>query len=268
MEKLEIFLTDTLVNLCMRFVVAIVIIILGHWLIKFIVKKLQKSRLVQRLDAAAQIYLKNAVSIILRVILIISVVAYMGVPMASVTAALSSIGLALGLALQGGLSNIAGGMILLFTHPFKIGDYVIVDDLEGTVEVIGIYYTEIVTIENKKVLIPNGTAANSDIINFSANQNRRLNICFSVAYDSDISKAKNIILEEAKNNEYVLIEPEPVAFVTDHQDSSIALSLQIWTKNENFRIAKSEILQSVKEKFDKENINIPYQQMDIHIKNQ
>ncbi len=266
MDKLKIFLTDTLVDFCLKFVVSIVILIIGHWLIKFIVKKIKKSRIVQRLDAAAQIYFKNAVSIILRVILIISIIAYMGVPMASVTAALSSVGLALGLALQGGLSNIAGGMILLFTHPFKIGDYVTVDDLEGTVEAIGIYYTEIITAENKKILIPNGIAANSEVINFSAMQTRRLTIDFSVSYDTDIEKAKSIILSEAINNELILKDPEPTVFITNHQDSSIVLTIFFWTKNEHFRTAKSQLLQTVKASFDNENINIPYQQMDIHIK--
>ncbi len=266
MEKLEVFLTETLVDGCKRFVIGMLILAIGFWITKFIVKRFKKSKLTEKLDTAAKIYMENAISIVLRLIVVISAIAYLGVPMASVTAALGSVGLALGLALQGGLSNIAGGIILLFTHPFKIGDYVSVDNLTGTVEAINIYYTEIITPDNQKILIPNGTAANSEIINYSAKENRRLCIEFTVAYDTDIEKAKSIMLREAKNNNCVLLEPEPIVLMTRHADSSIVLMLQVWTKNEDYRETNSKLLESVKAKFDTEKINIPYPQMDIHIK--
>ncbi len=266
MERLEIFFTDTLVEGCKKIVFAMLILAIGFWLVKWIIKKLKRGKLIEKLDDAAKIYMVNAVSIILRCIIVISVVAYLGVPMASVTAVLSSIGLALGLALQGGLSNIAGGIILLFTHPFKIGDFVIVGDLTGTVEAIGIYYTEITTPDNQKILIPNGTAANSEITNYTAKENRRLCVEYSISYDADIEKARAIMLSEAKNNKNVLAEPEPITLMTEHADSKVVLTLQVWIKNNVFRETKSELLDAVKRNFDAEGIKIPYPQMDVHIK--
>ncbi len=266
MERLEIFLTDTLAHGCKKLIVGILIIVIGFWFTKFIVKRFKKSKLSKRMDEAAKIYIENAISIILRCIVIISAIGYLGVPLASITAAVGSVGLALGLALQGGLSNIAGGIILLFTHPFKVGDYVTIGNLAGTVEAINIYYTEIVSPDNQKVLIPNGTAANSEIVNYSSKETRRLCIEFAVAYNTDIEKAKALMLEEAKNNTFVLAKPEPTVLMTKHADSSVVLMLQVWTKNCDYKEANSKLLETIKSKFDAEHISIPYPQMDIHIK--
>ncbi len=266
MDKLETFLTETLAHGCKKIIVGIVIIAVGFWITKFLVNRFKNSRFNSKIDEAAKFYIEKAISIIFRCIVIISAVGYLGVPLASITAAVGSVGLALGLALQGGLSNIAGGIILIFTHPFKIGDYVSIDKLTGTVEVINIYYTEIITPDNQKILIPNGTAANSEIINYSVKESRRLCIEFTVAYNTDIEKAKAVMIDEAKNNSCVLEIPEPVVLTKKHADSSIILMLQVWTKNEDYMETNSKLLEAVKEKFDAQKIEIPYPQMDIHIK--
>lgn len=266
MGQLKIFLTDTVAGACKNIAVAILILAVGLWLVKFLMKTLKKSKMLQKVDPAPRIYIENALGIALRGIVIISAAGYVGVPMASVAAVLGSAGLALGLALQGGLANIAGGMILLITRPFKIGDHVVIGSREGKVASIGIYYTEIITFDNQKIVIPNGTVTNSEVENFTANTTRRLNHEFTVAYGSDTDKVKSIIEKVAKGNEMVLSDPAPIVAMTKHGDSSVSFTLRVWVENDNYWTVYSQLLEEVKREFDLENVEIPYPQMDVHVK--
>lgn len=191
-EQIKTFFSQTLVDACKTIVIAILILVIGMWLVRVLVKALAKGKLFSRIEPEARNYLKSAIGITLRVIVVITAITYLGVPMSSVVAVVGSAGLALGLALQGGLSNIAGGMIILFTRPFRSGDYVSIGDKEGVVSDIGVYYTTLVDYDNIKIIIPNGTVTNSVVTDFTALGKRRVVVDFSVDYSVDSEKVRQI----------------------------------------------------------------------------
>lgn len=188
--------------------------------------------------------------------------------MTSLIAVLSAAGLAVGLALQNSLSNLAGGFIILFSKPFKSGDYVNIGSSSGKVEKIEILYTKIVTDDNKTVYIPNGTVANSDITNFSEKDVRRVDLEFGISYDDDLEKAKKIILDIADKHNLVIDTPEPpFARLGVQAEDSLQIKVRVWTKTENYWQVKFDITELVNEAFIQNNITIPFRQLDIHIQN-
>ena len=185
--------------------------------------------------------------------------------MSSVVAAVTSAGLALGLALQGGLSNIAGGVMLVIFKPFEVGDYVEGAGVGGTVVDIGLFYTTLTTPDNKKVVVPNGTISNSAVTNYSAHDTRRIDFDFSISYNADIATAKKVLLACAKSDERILDDPKPQTMVISHGDSSIGIRLRVWVKNSDYWDVNFLILELVKINFDKNGIEIPYPQLDVHL---
>lgn len=266
MENIKAFFTQRVAGVCENIVVASLILAIGLWLVKLVSKAFGKGKLFRKLDPAARGYLQKVTVVVLRAVVILSAAAYLGVPMASVAAVLGSAGLALGLALQGGLSNIAGGIMLLVTHPFKIGDYVVIGEREGSVESIGIYYTSLITPDGQRVVLPNGTVTGSVITDYSSTGKRRLSLDFSVSYDSDADAVRALLEAAARENGFLLADPEPRVVMSAHGDSAVVFTLRAWADAGDYWDARFSLIEDVKRRFDKENIEIPYPQMDVHIK--
>lgn len=258
-------LLEFAVSAGMKLLAAIVVLIVGRLIIKCVMKVLRKGKLWRKVDHTVSRFLSNAINITLHVVLVIMVVGILGVPMASMITVLASAGVAIGLALQGALSNLAGGIMILMFHPFRLDDYIEAGSFGGTVKDIGIFYTVLCTPDNRMVTIPNGTVMGEEIINYSANDTRRADLVFSVAYGTDVGRVKEILLEEADKHEMVLKDPVPFCRLTQQNASSLDFTLRVWAKKENFWTVKFDLLEAVNNRFAAEQITIPFNQLDVHI---
>lgn len=265
MEQLKTFLSDSVVSGCIRLLIAGVIIGVGMWLVGIIMKLLCKSKLFAKIDPSAQGFISSAVGIVLRALVIITAAANLGVPMASVVAVIGSAGVAVGLALQGGLSNIAGGIMILITRPFGVGDYIETGSQSGTVESISIYYTSLITADNKKTVIPNGTITSSTVTNYSAMKTRRIELNFTAAYSCDTDAVKNIIKDAVLSDDRVLQDPEATVCVSALEDSAVKYIARFWVKSSDYWNVYYNVLEKGKKAFDRENIEIPFPQLDVHL---
>ena len=244
---------------------ACLILIIGFKISKVIIKLIEKGIGFKKLEKSVQTFIKSFISIVFKIVIFVAALNVLGVPMTSVITILGSLGLALGLAMQGGLSNIAGGITILIFKPFKIGDYIKAEGEEGTVDSITVFHTTLTTVDNKEVILPNGNLANSVIINYTANKKRRLDLNFSVDYNSDINKVKKCLEKIAKSNDLILKDEEISIKLLDYADSAIIITMRVWVKTEDYWTVNFDIKEKVKIEFEKEKINFPFPQMDIHI---
>lgn len=250
-----------------KIIIACLILLVGLKIANLIVKLLTKSRAFKSIDVTAGTFLKSAVSVVLKVIVFITAIGALGVPLTSVITVIASCGVAVGLALQGGLSNLAGGIIILIFKPFKVGDYIVEGGVEGTVEGIGIFYTTLLTPDNKRVIIPNGGLMNTTVTAVNQLAERRVDFVFSVSYSDDIDKVRKVIYDTVTANENVLKDKSIDIFLSNHNSSSIDFAVRVWAKTENYWSVFFDINEQVKKAFDKNEIEIPFQQMDVHVKN-
>ena len=211
-------------------------------------------------------FLDNVMNVTLKTVLIIIILQYIGVNLTGLTTIVASAGVALSLALKGSLANLAGGVIILVARPFNVGDFIETTEHSGVVEKISIFYTYLVTFDNKQILIPNGILTDSSIVNYSSKEIRRVDITFSVSYEEDVIRVKNVLINILKNNELVLEEPEFFVGISMHGDSAINFIVKAWCKTEDYWTIYYDLLETVKIKFDEEGISIPYPQMDLHVK--
>ena len=266
MENIISTLSVYAVDIAGKLILSIIILFIGLKLVKLIVKLITKGVIFQNLDPAVQTFLKSFLSIAFKVLVIITAAGVLGVNMASFITIFGSVAVAIGLSLQGSLSNIAGGLIILIFKPFKIGDFITVCGESGTVSEIGIFYTHLKTVDNKKIIIPNSNVTNDKLINASAQNIRRVDISVSVGYESDIDKVKNILTDIANAHPMVIDEPEPpLARLSNHGDSALEFAFRVWCKAENYWAVKFDLNETIKKEFDKNNISIPYPQLDVHI---
>lgn len=267
LEKLLEFLFDLLVSFGTRLISALIVLIIGIKLIKITKKWIKKSPKLDKIDMGVRTFLSSFVGLTLYAVLFISIAMILGIPTTSFVTALASCGVAIGLALQGALGNVAGGLMILMFKPFKVGDYITTGETSGVVSNISIMYTVLKTPDNKVITIPNGTLTNSVIENYTSVELRRVDIAFTTAYDCDIDTVKEVLLGVAQNHQSVLKDPEPFARLSNHGDSALEFTLRVWCKNENYWDVKFDLLETVKKEFDKNGISIPYPQMDVHIDN-
>lgn len=272
MEETLQSLWDNLVALATnvggKLIGAILTLVIGHFLIKFIMKAVRKSKAMQKTEVTVAHFLMNFLNIALNIVMIVTVIAILGVPMASVVAVIASAGVAVGLALQGSLSNLAGGIMILIFKPFKIGNLVETAGHSGIIEDIGIFYTVMRTLDNRQVTIPNGTVMASSVINVSAYDTRRVDFTFSVAYGTDVSRVNTILLEEAAKHELVLKDPEPFSRLAKQNESSLDFTLRVWAKSEDYWTVNFDLLKSINDRFVAENIEVPFNQLDVHVTTQ
>ena len=256
---------DFLLTTGVRVLIALLIFIVGWKLIDFFIRKFENSKAVQKTDPTLRSFLRSFLSIAAKVLLTVTVIAYLGVPMTSIVTAIASCGVAVGLALQGGLSNLAGGVMLLFMKPFKIGDVVTASGQTGTVMSIGIFYTSLRTVDNVHIHIPNGGLMNGVIVNNSAEETRRIDFLCTAAYECDGEKVRRALLALAENDERVLKDPGSAAYMTAFHDSAVEYTLRVWCRSENYWDLYLEIPEKIKTAFAEAQISIPFPQLDVHV---
>lgn len=237
-------------------------IVLSKILIKFTSKFVERSNI----DNTAGSFLISLLRIMLYLLVVIIALSILNVPMTSIVTVIGTMGLAIGLALQNSLSNLAGGFIVLFSKPFKSGDLIEIDNSLGKVESIGILYTKIITPDNKSIFIPNGKISDAKIINYSDNPVRRVDIVFDIGYGDNFEKAKKIIEKIIESDNLILNEPEPVVRMDCHKESSVGICVKVWTATENYWNVYYNLNENVKAEFDRNNIEIPFGQIDVHLK--
>lgn len=259
---------DTITTNSMKLIIGLLVLLIGFKVIKKIVNKFVLFLEKREIDITLIRFLESLIGTGLKVLLALTIlVGYWGIELTGLTAILTSAGVAIGLALQGSLSNFAGGFIILLIRPFKVGDYIETGIYDGTVEQIGLFYTQLTTIDNKLILIPNGTLSNGSLINYSAKENRRVDMTFSVGYENDVTKVKNVLIDIINKNKLILDEPEKFVGISAHGPSSVDFMIKVWCKTEDYWTIHFDLLEQVKIRFDEENISIPYPQMDVHFKN-
>lgn len=204
-----------------------------------------------------------------KILVVICLVGYLGIDTSGLTALVTSLGVCAGLAVNGALSNLAGGVLIIFTRPFKIDDYIEVEgcDVLGTVEDIQIVCTKLRTPDNKVIYVPNGTLSNSNIINYSEKPTRRVDFNFAISYDNDFEKAKALVMKVISTHSLALSDPEPMVRVAEYADSSVMITARVWVNNADYWTVRFDILEAVKKTFDENGITIPYNQLDVHISN-
>lgn len=266
-EKITEFLFEFATTWGTKLLGAIIIFIVGIKGIAWLTKWIKTAPKLDRLDNSLRSFLVSFSNIALYALLIITVAMILGVPATSFITILASCGVAIGLALQGSLSNFAGGLMILFFKPFKVGDYIEASGETGTVVEISVVYTVILSDDNKRITIPNGTLTNSVIENYSAEENRRVDLVFTAGYDCDVEKVKNVISEVVKAHPLGLKDPEPFIRLAEHSDSALTYKVRVWCKTADYWTVYFDITEAVKVAFDKNNIEIPYPQLDVNINN-
>lgn len=244
---------------------AIIIFFVGVWVINIFSKALRKFFQRKDYDETLERFLYDLINIGLKILLVVLVVTQLGVQTSSLVAILGAAGLAIGLALQGSLSNFAGGVLILFFKPFKIGDYIEAQGISGTVKEISIFTTKVNTFGNQLAVIPNGKISNGNIINYSAEERRRGKIEIGVSYESNIKEAKEILLDLINSQEKVIQDPAPEIYVTELGDSAVTLSLRFWALNDDFWEVHFYTIEEAKKRLEGKGISIPFPQRDVHL---
>lgn len=264
-SKVNEFISQPVINIVARVLGAVLIFIIGFKIAKVIAKKYEKSKSASKLNKTVRSFLKNIIKVVLYVAVTLAALVVLGFELSVFSAALASVGVTIGLALQGGLSNIAGGVMVVAFKPFEVGDYIEAADVSGTVTDIGIFYTTLTTPDNKKVVIPNGTISNTVVTNYSTHETRRIDFDFSISYNASIDDAKKVLMACARSDERIMSDPAPAVMITAHGDSSVTIRLRVWVKNSDYWDVNFAMLELVKRTFDDKGIEIPYNQLDVHI---
>ncbi|MGI0105559.1 mechanosensitive ion channel family protein [Salinimicrobium sp. WS361] len=246
---------------------ALLWLVIGWWLIKIVIGYLKRFFQKSNHDPALVKFLLNLANGILLVLLIISVVGMLGIETTSFIAILGAAGLAIGLALQGSLSNFAGGVLILLLKPFRLGDWIEVNGISGSVKDISMFYTKLNTFGNQLAIIPNGELSNENIINYSAEDKRRDAITIGISYDSNIKLAKDVLMDLLKEQEDILEDPAPAVVVTELADSAVNLSVRFWAKNDVFWDRHWYTIEEAKTRLEAAGISIPFPQRDVHFFN-
>ena len=244
-------------NAAVKIVLAIVVFVIGILLIKLITKLLAKSKMLQKADKTVAKYAVTGVKALLYIILVISVVAILGVPMASMVAVLASCGVAIGLALQGALSNLAGGIMLLIFRPFHVEDLDEASGDMGVVKEIGLFYTSLLTLDNRRVLVPNGTMMNANVVNYSAEPLRRVDIDFTTAKSEDPEKIQKILMTVMDHTPHILQDPAPFARLSGGTDQAQKYTVRAWVNSENYWDVYFNITEGVTLAFAENDVDAP-----------
>ncbi len=253
-----------LLDLVMKIVAALIILLVGLWLVKMIVKLVKKGKKFQKLAPEVQTFTASAIKVLGYALVIMMAIATVGVPTASIIAVLGSCGLAIGLAMQGSLSNLAGGIMLLIFRPFRVGDYISDGAHEGTVKNITLFYTTIATADNLQVTLPNGALANAAIKNLNANETRRLDIDVTLSPAADKEKVCDLLLDCAKKNELVLDDPAPEALVTVTEGGLPTFKLRTWFKSGDYWTVYFGLNEAVQKALTENALPLAHQQVDLH----
>jgi len=260
-------ITEAVLPVGIKIMVATLILIIGLWITKFIVKKINKVLHKRDMDESLRGFLCSLTSVGLKALIIITAIGQLGIEMTSFVAILAAAGLAIGMAFSGTLSNFAGGVMLLIFKPFKVGDFVNVQGEKGVVSEIQIFNTVLKTSDNKVIIMANGAVANGTITNYSKADKRRVEWVFGIGYGDDLKIARALLQKFAKEDERVVNDPqEPLIVLGELGDSSVNITMRVWTKTENYWGVFYDMNERVYNEFEAAGLNIPFPQMDVHMK--
>lgn len=260
-------IVDWMTSTGIRLVIAIVLMIVTFKIVNVVTKRWYKRLQAKNADETLSRVGTQTIRIALKVIILVCLIGYVGIETASISAVIASLGIGISLAVQGTLSNFAGGVIIIVMRPFKIGDYITSNDQSGTVEDIKLFYTHIVTNDNKAVVIPNGTLANNVIVNASAKDTRRCDVVISAAYGSDVDRVKEIIRNVCAENQLIFKDPAPFVEMSNLGESSLDFTVRVWCNRPDYWTVNFYLLDKIKKAFDANGIEIPFNQLDVTIKN-
>lgn len=244
---------------------AAIVLVVGVLLIKLVLRIWGRSKAYSRIDPEMRSFLDSFIKIALYVVLVVTVVPILGIEIASIITVLATAGAAIGLALQGSLSNLAGGIMLVFLKPFHIGDFIEAAGQSGVVREITIFYTILTTADNKRVMIPNGSLMGAAIVNYSAEELRRVDMTFTAAYGTDPDRVIALLREAAEADERVRRDPAPFARFTAQNDSSLGFTLRVWVESGKYWDVYHDLLQVIHNRMVAEGIEIPFPQLDVHL---
>ncbi|MEZ4937342.1 MAG: mechanosensitive ion channel [Crocinitomicaceae bacterium] len=262
-SKIQVKLVDFGLNL----LIAVAILIIGFKVVTLIGKALQKVLERQKLDESLRKFLQSVLVSMLKILVVVTALAELGLEMTSFVALLGAAGLAVGMAFSGSLQNFAGGVMLLIFKPFKLGDFVTMQGETGTVKEIQIFQTVLTTVDNKTIFLPNGQIINGNITNFSHQETRRVDFTIGIGYGDKYETAVEALKEFISKDERILSTPEPFIGLVNLNDSSVDIALRVWTKTEDYWPVYFNINKMVYENFDDKGLNIPFPQMDVHVHN-
>lgn len=259
--------TEEFINFLPSLFAAILILLAGLWIIKIILKYTRRIFDRKGYEKTLENFVITLMSWILKILLFIVVIGQLGVETTSLIAVVGAAGLAIGLALQGSLSNFAGGVLIIILKPFKVGDWIEVEGVSGSVKETSLFYTYLNTFGNQLAIIPNGDLTNNNIINYTVEGKRRDNITIGISYDSDIKLAKGILLDLMNEQKGIFEDPAPQVLVTELADSAVNLSLRYWALNEDFWDCHWFTIEEAKIRLEAAGISIPFPQRDVHLFN-
>ena len=250
----------------LKIVAALVIYYLGRWVVRRVMKLMDKVYEKKSVEKSLRSFLSGVVKVLLYVVIVLIIIQVLGINTTSLVAMIASAGLAIGMALSGTLQNFAGGVMILLLRPYRIGDYIDAQGEEGTVTKIGLFSTEIVTVDNRIIYIPNSTISTSVIDNYSTSEMRRVDWTVSVEYGSDPEKVRQVLVDMLKSDSRVAADPAPVVFLVNLADSSVQFSARAWCKNGDFWGLKFDIQERIYVELPKNGINFPFPQLDVNLK--
>ncbi|WLD57154.1 mechanosensitive ion channel [Salinispirillum sp. LH 10-3-1] len=243
---------------------AIIVFLVGKWIVKLVSRALSAAMTKARLDPMLVAFLGNIINAILMLVVVVAALSQLGIETTSLVALLGAAGIAVGLALKDSLAHFAAGVMIILFRPFKTGDYVEVAGTGGTVMKITVFSTELKTPDARQVIVPNGSIFGSNVVNYSAMDTRRIDLVVGIAYDADMKKAKDVIMNVVKSHPNVLPEPEPLVAVSELADSSVNLVVRPWVKTPDLWPTRFALIEQIKEALDANDITIPFPQMDVH----
>ena len=244
----------------------LLILVIGFFLVRWIVKIIERNEHKMKMEPTLRGFVKNLIRILLYVLVILTAVNTMGVPMTSIITLVGSAGVAVSLALQGVLGNLIGGFILLLFKPIRAGEYVKIGDNEGTVKNVGTFYTEIVTVDNRQINLPNGTLTNTAIVNYTREGTRRLDLIFTVGYEQNIDKVYEVLRKVVSEEKEMLENPAPTVHLIKCGDNALEFSVRVWVTGQNYWPVHFRLLENCRRALDEAGMPAPYPQMDVHMK--
>ena len=266
-EWLPDLVKDYLVPFGLKLIAAIVVFVLGRWVIRLVKRWMSNGLMSRHGDPTLHSFLSNLVSVVLHFFLIMAVIGILGINTSSLVALLASAGLAVGMSLGGTLQNFAGGVLIIMFRPFKVGDFISAQGMEGKVSEIQIFNTHLLTMDNKEVILPNGALATGVMTNYSKQKTRRVDWVFSIAYGDDYDKAKSVLMGLCEKDERILKMPEPFVELGKLNNSSVDITMRVWVNVDDYWPVYFSMNEKVYKTFAQEGLNIPFPQVDVHMKN-
>lgn len=246
---------------------AVAVIVIGFWIVKRINNLVRRTFEKKDFDPSLETFLASTIAITLRILVIITALSQLGIEMTSFVALLGAAGLAIGMAFSGTLSNLAGGVMILFFKPYGVGDFIEAQGEKGTVKELRIFNTILITLDNKTVIIPNGPLANGNMINYSTQTKRRVDFAVGIAYGDDYDMAKNTLLEFVKDDPRIIDAEDNFIGLVELADSSVKITLRVWCKTEDYWAVFFNMNERIYKEFGSKGLNIPFPQMDVHVHN-